>query len=144
MEKISISMWILRIVVIYEFITSLIFLIISLRDGLNIGFYTIFGNTFLIYKIVEYTFYFILYSISLIGLFKKFNWVFFLIIGLSILNYITTIIEISSWDNPLEALLNPAFYSGILIIILAIHEYRQSKQSFTKNQRLSPSEQKPI
>jgi ABC-type transport system involved in Fe-S cluster assembly fused permease/ATPase subunit len=114
MEKISASMWFLRILIIIRVTVALVFLFIDLKRG--------------IFIIVENSFYFILYFITLIGLFKKYNWAFLLIIGITILDYIITIIEISSWEFPLEGILNPAFYFGILIIIMAIYEYKKSKK----------------
>jgi len=107
-------MWFLRILIIIRVTVALVFLFIDLKRG--------------IFIIVENSFYFILYFITLIGLFKKYNWAFLLIIGITILDYIITIIEISSWEFPLEGILNPAFYFGILIIIMAIYEYKKSKK----------------
>ena len=81
-----------------------------------------------IFVIIENAFYFILYLITLIGLFKKYNWAFLLIIGITIINYVTSIIEISARDYPLSVLFDPTFYFGILIIIVAIYEYKKSKK----------------
>jgi hypothetical protein len=113
-KKISGSMWALLFFVSLRVIGSLAFTVIWFMSNVYSG---LFMSVF-----------FLLYLFSLIGLIKRYNWAFLLIIGICVID----IAFIGSSYE--EVYIGGAIFVDILLIILAFNTYKQSGQKITRNQ----------
>lgn len=109
-------MWALLFFVSLRVIGSLAFAVISFMNNVDSGFFM--------------SIFFLLYLFGLIGLIKRYNWAFLLIIGISVIDiaFIRFSYEEGYYYN------GGAIFVDILLIILAFSAYKQSGQKITRKQ----------
>jgi hypothetical protein len=85
------------------------------------------------YPFLEYFIFWIwltlLYLIALIGLIEKYNWAFFLIIGIALIDMGIALMDIETATSPADvSTASHALISDLLLIIVAFYAYNQLKQ----------------